>query len=204
MLELELQALKSQINPHFIFNCLNSIKLLNHQHKHAEAEKYLDRFAALLRSALEQSSLQQITLQQEIDFIENYLSLEKLRMPDKLLYTVETDKRIDLLTLLMPSMLLQPFIENAVKHGIAPLKNRQGLVQVRFYLEENLLIAEVEDNGNGIGQGTVNTNSTGIGIENTARRSRLYNIGYSVTDLKRIDVNLSGTLVQLKIPILQK
>jgi ligand-binding sensor domain-containing protein len=204
LVELELQSLRSQINPHFIFNCLNSIKLLNHQQKHGEAEKYLDSFAALLRSALEQSSLSQITLQQEIDFIENYLSLEKLRLPNKLSYTVETGKTINPSSLLIPSMLLQPYIENAVKHGIAPLQNRQGLVQVRFYIKDDSLIAEVEDNGNGIDKQTGNSDSTGIGIENTVRRSKLYDIESRVTNLKLIDVNLSGTLVQLKIPVQQK
>ncbi len=204
LVELELQALRSQINPHFIFNCLNSIKLLNHQQKHVEVEKYLDKFAALLRSAIEQSSLRQITLQQEINFIEIYLSLEKLRLPNKLSYSVETGKTINPSSLLIPSMLLQPYIENAVKHGIAPLQNRQGLVQVRFYLKDDFLIAEVEDNGNGIDKQTVNRESTGIGIENTGRRSKLYDIESRITDLKLIDVNLSGTLVQLKIPLQQK
>jgi hypothetical protein len=203
LIELELQALKSQINPHFIFNCLNSIKLLNHQHKHADAEKYLDSFAALLRSALEQSSLRQITLQQEIEFIENYLSLEKLRLPDKLSYTIETDKTINTSALLIPSMLLQPHIENAVRHGIAPLKKRPGLVQVRFYIKDDILIAEVQDNGNGIGKPKSNADNTGIGIENTERRSRLYNIESTITDLKLTDINLTGTLVQLKIPLHQ-
>jgi two-component sensor histidine kinase len=201
--ELELQALKSQINPHFIFNCLNSIKLLNHQQKHVEVEKYLDKFAALLRSALEQSALRQITLQQEIDFIETYLSLEKLRLADKLSYIVETDKTINPSAILIPSMLLQPYIENAVKHGIAPLKNRHGLVQIRFYTKENFLIAEVQDNGNGIDKEIINRESTGIGTENTERRSQLYNIETQITDLKLIDVNLSGTLVKLKIPLQQ-
>ncbi len=201
--ELELLALKSQINPHFIFNCLNSIKLLSHQQKHAEAEKYLDRFAALLRSALEQSSLQQITLQQEIEFIENYLELEKLRMPDKLIYKVETTGEVNTKELLIPSMLLQPFIENAVKHGVAPLKNLKGLVQVKFYIKHNFLVAEVRDNGIGIGMGkkVSGTGRHGIGIENTARRSSLYNIETTVTDLQNVDISSSGTLVQLKIPV---
>jgi len=199
--ELELQALKSQINPHFIFNCLNSIKLLNHLQKHAEAEKYLDRFAALLRSALEQSSLQHITLQQEIDFIENYLALEKLRLPDKLSYTIDAGSSLNTAALLIPSMLLQPYVENAVKHGIAPLKNKQGLVQVRFYVKDNCLMAEVEDNGVGMQTTAGLTGSTGIGNRNTGRRSSLYSITTTVTDLKMKDVNLSGTLVQLKIPI---
>ncbi len=201
MTELELQALKSQINPHFIFNCLNSIKLLNHQQKHAEAEKYLDRFAALLRSALEQSSLKQISLKQEIDFIENYLALEKLRLPDKLSYRIDTDSSLNTAALLIPSMLLQPYIENAVKHGIAPLKNKPGLVQVRFYVKDDFLVAEVEDNGVGMQTTPGHTGSTGIGNQNTGRRSSLYNITTTVTDLSMNDVHLSGTLVQLKIPI---
>ena len=205
MVELELQALKSQINPHFIFNCLNSIKLLNHQQKFSEAEKYLDSFASLLRSALEQSSLKQITLQQEIDFIENYLSLEKLRLPNKLSYSIEIDKSIDTSNLVIPSMLLQPYIENAVKHGIAPLKNRHGLVQVCFYTKDNSLIAEVRDNGNGIvGSNQMNSGSSGIGIENTERRSKLYNIESQISDLKETDINLTGIMVQLKIPLQRK
>ena len=204
LLELELQALKSQINPHFIFNCLNSIKLLSHQQKHAEAEKYLDSFASLLRSALEQSSLQQITLQQEIDFIENYLSLEKLRFPDKLSYSIDIDKQLNAEVLLIPSMLLQPYIENAVKHGIAPLKNRQGMVQVKFYEKNNALIAEVQDNGNGIDIHNRNTDRVGIGMENTERRSMLYNIETKVVNLKSVAVNLNGTLIQLTIPLQKK
>ena len=201
--ELELQALKSQINPHFIFNCLNSIKFLNHQKKYNEAEKYLDRFAALLRSALEQSSLQQITLQQEIDFIENYLALEKLRLPDKLSYNIEIAAGINAANTLIPSMLLQPYIENAVKHGVAPLKNRQGQIDIRFYLNKNYLMAEVQDNGNGIAAIETDTSGTGIGNKNTGRRSSLYNIECSITNLQTKDVNLSGTLVQLTIPLQQ-
>ncbi len=202
--ELELQALKSQINPHFIFNCLNSIKLLSHQQKHAEAEKYLDNFAALLHAALEQSSLQQISLQQEIHFLENYLSLEKLRFPDKLNYTIEIDKSLHPAQLLIPSMLLQPYIENAVKHGVAPLRNRQGLVQIRFYQKNNALIAEVQDNGNGIEKENHDTKGTGIGMENTARRSKLYDIETRIVNLRTVGVNLKGTLVQLTMSLLLK
>ena len=199
--ELELQALKSQINPHFIFNCLNSIKLLNHQQKHDEAEKYLDRFALLLRAAMEQSSIQQITLQQEIEFIENYLSLEKLRFPGKLSYTIETADTLDPGKILIPSMLLQPYIENAVKHGITPLKNRQGIVQVRFYEKNNLLIAEVQDNGKGIEREEKNIGRTGIGMANTERRSMLYKIETIIKDLSTADEEHSGTLIQLTIPL---
>ncbi len=199
--ELELSALKSQINPHFIFNCLNSIKFLSHQQKHAEAEKYLDKFAMVLRSAMEQSSLQQITLQQEIDFIENYLSLEKLRFPEKLSFSIDIDKQLAVKNLLIPSMLLQPYLENAVKHGIAPLRNRQGLVQVTFYEKNNTLIAEVQDNGNGIELHNRNTDRVGIGMDNTERRSQLYQIETKIVNLKSVGVHLSGTLVQLTIPL---
>ncbi len=202
--ELELHALKSQINPHFIFNCLNSIKFLGHQQKHAEAEKYLDKFAMVLRSAMEQSSLQEITLQQEIDFIENYLSLEKLRFPEKLSFSIDVDKQLGIRNLLMPSMLLQPYLENAVKHGIAPLRNRHGLVQVTFYEKNNTLIAEVQDNGNGIEHHNRNTDRVGIGMDNTERRSQLYHIETKIINLKSVGVHLNGTLVQLTIPLKYK
>ncbi len=202
--ELELQALKAQINPHFIFNSLNSIKLLSLQGRHDKAEKYLDKFAALLRSAMGQSALQQITLQQEIDFIHNYLSLEQLRFPDKLSFTIETDKQINAGEVLIPSMLLQPYVENAVKHGVAPLKNRNGLVQVKFYKKNNYLIVEVKDNGNGIDLYNRNTQPVGIGMENTLRRSKLYNIETKVINLKSTGEHLTGTLIQLTIPLKKK
>ncbi|MBP6432945.1 MAG: histidine kinase, partial [Ferruginibacter sp.] len=198
--ELELQALKAQINPHFIFNSLNSIKLLSHQGKHSEAENYLDKFANLLRSAMEQSALQQITLKQEIDFIHNYLSLEQLRFPNKLSFTIETDKNINTNEVLIPSMLLQPYVENAVKHGVALLKNNTGLVQVKFYKKNNNLIAEVQDNGNGISVNYENTKRKGIGMENTNRRSTLYNIETKIVNLKLENKDQSGTLIQLIIP----
>lgn len=202
--ELELQALKAQINPHFIFNSLNSIKLLSHQGKHGEAEKYLDKFAALLRFAMEQSALQQITLQKEIDFIHNYLSLEQLRFPDKLSFTIETDKQVNAGEVQIPSMLLQPYVENAVKYGVAPLKGSNGLVQIKFYEENNNLIAEVQDNGNGIDIYNRNTQRVGIGMENTLRRSKLYNIETKVINLKSTGEHLTGTLIQLTIPLIKK
>lgn len=199
--ELELQALRSQINPHFIFNCLNSIKLLSHQQQHAEAEKYLDRFAAVLRSAMEQSSLQQISLNEEIHFLENYLSLEKLRFPDTLNYSIDVDPAIQPSQILIPSMLLQPYVENAVRHGIAPIKNRQGQVLVRFYVKDNVLMAEVQDNGNGIEKQNKLTRGTGIGMANTERRSDLFRISTKLTDLGSLGTGLQGTLVQLAIPL---
>ena len=98
-------------------------------------------------------------------------------------------------------MLLQPYIENAVKHGITPLKNRQGIVQVRFYEKNNLLIAEVQDNGKGIEREEKNIGRTGIGMANTERRSMLYKIETIIKDLSTADEEHSGTLIQLTIPL---
>ena len=97
-------------------------------------------------------------------------------------------------------MLLQPYIENAVKHGMAALKNREGLVQVRFYQKDNALVAEVQDNGAGIHAHNRKTAGTGIGMENTARRSQLYNIDTKVINLTPDGVHLTGTLIRLTIP----
>jgi len=201
MADLELQALKSQIDPHFIFNCLNSIKMLNHKQQYGVAEDYLDRFAALLRSALEQSSIKRISLQQEIDFISNYLALEKLRFPNRLFYQVEVDSNIDETNILIPSMLLQPYIENSIKHGIGPLKDRPGIITVRFKLQENMLLAEVEDNGRGISETEARGGGNGIGLLNTQRRCSFYNIEYSIKNITGNNRQVCGTVVSLLVPL---
>ena len=201
MAELELQALKSQIDPHFIFNCLNSIKMLNHKEQYGTAENYLDRFAALLRSALEQSSTLFITLQEEINFIGNYLALEKLRFPNRLFYQVEKEGSIDAGNIIIPTMLLQPYIENSIRHGIGPLKDRPGIINIRFKQEGQTLVAEVEDNGVGINTDANSLNGKGIGIMNTQRRCKLYNIEYSVSNIRNTEEQVCGTVIRLLIPL---
>ena len=148
--DLELKALKAQINPHFVFNCLNSIKYLNYQKRFEETEHYLDKFSYLLRKTLDFSGLQKITLEDELRYSTNYLELEKLRLGDKMQYEVITAKNIDPAMLYVPPMLLQPYLENAVKHGIRHMCEETGKILIETEMYNGKLLCRITDNGIGI------------------------------------------------------
>ncbi|MBK8519323.1 MAG: histidine kinase [Chitinophagaceae bacterium] len=124
--ELEMQALKAQINPHFVFNCLNSIKGFIFDRDYKQADKYLDKFADLMRSTIDNSDASIISLQNEISYLDNYLQLEKLRFEDKFNYTIAVDEDIDKDQVFVPAMLLQPYVENAIRYGMRFLENKKG------------------------------------------------------------------------------
>jgi len=147
---LEQQALQAMMNPHFIFNVMNSIQhYINNNEKH-EANIYLSKFASLIRTNLDISSKRYIPLDDEIAYLELYLSLETLRFGKRLTYKIDIDPAIDGDETMMPVMLLQPFIENAIWHGILP-KNGDGHVQLDIIKEKNgMLLIRVTDNGTGI------------------------------------------------------
>lgn len=145
--ELKMLALRLQMNPHFIFNALNTIKGYYGQDKTIEANAFISKFARLLRLNLDYSDAM-IPLDQEIELLKIYLQLSQIRYPDKIDFTIETDASIPQMDILIPSMLLQPFVENAVIHGVAPKKG-PGVVQVYFQLTPDELIATVHDTGVG-------------------------------------------------------
>ena len=147
--ELEQRALRTQMNPHFIFNSLNSIQKFFMESKHEKANEYLADFGNLMRKILENSSKQQITVANEISALKLYLSLEKARLDDMLNYEIKVDGGIDEYHILMPPLVIQPFVENAIWHGIVP-KKAPGKVMVSLKTENNLLICTVEDDGIGI------------------------------------------------------
>lgn len=196
--DLELKALKAQINPHFVFNCLNSIKYLNHQKRFNETDLYLDKFSFLLRKTLDYSGLQKITLEDELDYSKNYLELEKLRLGDKLNYEITTNPTVDKEKTLVPPMLLQPYLENAIKHGIRHLPNEEGLVTIYTNYEEGKIICTIMDNGIGIENANrINekdiTKPTSYGTTLQQRRADLYNVEVSTT----FGENGIGTIVKL-------
>jgi ligand-binding sensor domain-containing protein len=145
--ELKMLALRLQMNPHFIFNALNTIKGYYGQDKTIEANAFIGKFARLLRLNLDYSDAM-IPLDQEVELLKIYLQLSQIRYPDKIEFTINTDPQIHQMEILIPSMLLQPFVENAVIHGVAPKKER-GLIQVNFHLVSNEIIATVKDSGVG-------------------------------------------------------
>lgn len=148
--ELKLKALQTQLNPHFISNALNAIQLLFLKEDEIATNKYLTQFAQLTRLLLESSRTRFITLKDELQIIRHYLSLEKLRFGDRFQYSITVDETIDTATVLIPGVLLQPFTENSINHGIAYLPHtRVGMIYIHIRREEELLHIRISDNGIG-------------------------------------------------------
>ena len=147
MAELELQSLRAQLNPHFMFNALNAIQELILREDFENSHTYLARFAKLLRMLLENSEKPFTSLQKEIDFLELYLSLERLRLPD-LQSSITTDPSINKEGTFIPNMILQPYIENALWHGLSH-KSSDRKLEVNIRKQNGLTIYDVKDNGVG-------------------------------------------------------
>lgn len=149
--DLEQQSLNASMNRHFIFNSLNSIQYFINSSDKRSANKYLSSFAKLMRRNLDSSTTTNfvVTLEEEIERIELYLSLEKMRFSDKFDYQIDVDPDLEIDSIKIPSMLLQPFVENSIIHGVLP-SDHKGLIEVHVKNEADYLIFEVVDNGIGI------------------------------------------------------
>ncbi|MCB2222359.1 MAG: histidine kinase [Bacteroidetes bacterium] len=148
MLNLQQKLFRSQMNPHFIFNSLASIQNFVVRQDSKKASVYLSRFSELVRSILDNSTQDYIPFEKEVSTIENYLELQKIRFPDKFDFSIEIDEKIDPENMLIPPMLAQPFIENSIEHGFKH-KKAKGNIKIRFVLNENLIVFEIEDDGIG-------------------------------------------------------
>jgi Histidine kinase/Two component regulator propeller len=149
MLQLEQTALRSQMNPHFIFNCLSSIQQLVVAGNKEEANDYLVKFSQLIRKTLELSANPYITIAQEKEYLLEYLVLEQLRMPNKFDFNFTIANYIDAYKTEIPNMMLQPIVENSIRHGIKHLQNRNGKINIAITQVNNCLHCEVTDNGIG-------------------------------------------------------
>lgn len=148
LVELEQKALRLQMNPHFLFNALNSIQSLVALEKHKEARKYLQKFAKLMRLTLQNSRVDTIPLSDEITTLSNYVELEQFSMKAPFEFSINTSDNINTDNIYIPPMMLQPFVENAIKHGLPELGNA-GVLEVKFRLEKQFLICQIIDNGIG-------------------------------------------------------
>ncbi len=146
-MDSEQKLLRSQMNPHFIFNALVSIQGFIYNNESEVAAKYLTRFARLIRLVLSNSREEFITLQREIDMLENYLALQKMRFNDKFDYTFIVDPDLDTEFLSIPPMLAQPFLENAIEHGLSGM-DKPGYIEVSILEKNHNILIQVEDNGN--------------------------------------------------------
>jgi len=200
---LRLKVLRTQMDPHFIHNCLNAIKALSLAGEHAKAEEYLDGFARLLRQVLEHSVRDRITLEEEIDFLRNYVKLEGLRLKGSFTWIVEADARLLDEEMLIPSLLVQPFVENAIWHGLATKEGSKHLL-VRFHPEKDGVRCIIEDDGVGR-SGNSATGRRSLGLQLTGERLRLLTErlekegGFVIEDLKDASGAALGTRVVLKL-----
>ncbi|HVU96484.1 MAG TPA: histidine kinase [Puia sp.] len=149
VMELEQMALKAQMNPHFIFNCLNSIQQYVFDQDVFAVNKYLTGFSKLIRATLHNSSRELILLSEEVSYLSGYLSLEKLRFKEKMDYWIEVDPALQGAAFLVPPMLIQPYVENSMRHGLRHKTTGRGIIHVRFRHAGTRLSVAVEDNGIG-------------------------------------------------------
>ncbi len=204
--ELELEAIKAQINPHFIYNCLNSIQFFAYQNDYRSVGQYLDHFSALIRQTMELSQRMFAPLEDEVKYLSNYLKLEKMRFKERLTYTVNIPENISKLRLL-PAMLLQPHVENALKHGVAR-HTEHGKVSIEILeLSNHWLQVHITDNGPGINGKSPSGSRKKLGMRLSRGRVKAYNelfqlgIQLRISPLCKVPGAASqGTLVELLIP----
>lgn len=209
--ELEALVLKAQMNPHFIFNCLNSIKALIQENEKSTAISYLTTFSKLIRSQLNNAK-KEISLREELETIRLYLELEALRFKDKIRYEINTDPDIDLFSVYIPPLLLQPFVENAIIHGILPL-DREGNITIRVFKTGQGITFTIEDNGIGRQQAELFRNLKKPGHDSkgtllTDRRLKLHNalnaheIEIETIDKMTLEGTPAGTLVKITLKMM--
>ncbi len=198
--ELELEAIKAQINPHFIYNCLNSIQYFNMKKEFENTQYYLQLFTKLIRKTMQYSQEAFIPIGQELKYLNHYLELEKLRFKERLSFSIEVGDDVDM-TSMIPAMLIQPYVENALKHGLAT-NSAPGRVAIRFERTETGLRILVEDDGPGIPE-TQRHGAMGMRLSGT--RANAYNqlfeldIRVNVTN-KEEGHDTKGTIIELLIP----
>jgi tetratricopeptide (TPR) repeat protein len=212
IIELKQQNLNQQMNPHFIYNCLTSIQSFIFHNDVSNSLEYLSKFSRLMRKILENSQKQYMSVQDEIEVLTLYLKLESIRFKGKFSYEITVDDKIDPILFKIPSLLLQPFVENSVWHGI---QNKKGIgkIQISFNLSEKSIFCTIEDNGIGreyaerLKNAEENDhNSLGASISQARVKllKSLYGnkLGIRYIDLRDYSNKPSGTRVELNLPIL--
>lgn len=195
LVEAQLHTLQRQMQPHFLFNTLNTISALMHRDVDA-ADAMIARLSDLLRMSLQRVGVQEVALAEELDFLAKYLEIEQTRFRDRL--TVVFDVQSDTLDALVPNLLLQPLVENAIKHGIGP-RPTPGQVTVRARRVGAMLELDVQDNGVGLSAARLTDFNRGVGLSNT--RSRLDHLYGSLHRFEFRQPAEGGLLVSVAIPL---
>jgi len=210
--EITQANLRQQMNPHFIFNTLNSIQYYMYQHDTLATNNYLTKFSSLMRKVLDNSQHTSVPLRDELDALNLYLQLECLRFKDKFEFRITVDDEIDPIMYKVPTMLIQPYVENSICHGLIPME-KKGFVHIDLKLSDGHLVCTIQDNG--IGREAAceqkkkrETNHNSLGTRITTSRLELVNALYGTTlntiytDLKNEKGEADGTRVEIHIPIL--
>ena len=209
--EIALQSLRREMNPHFIFNSLNSVNQFISQNKELEANKYLTSYSHLMRNMMENSNKDFVTLSNEIEQLKKYLDLEHLRFQDKFDYEIIVDENLDAETTFVPNMIVQPHLENAIWHGLRYLETK-GILLLKFGFQNGKVSVVIEDNGIGLTKSAaLKTQNQKVhqsrGLTNTKERIGLLNELYK----SQITFNVSekrlpetGTIVEINFPMIVK
>jgi len=196
LVQAQLQALKMQLHPHFLFNTLNSISALLREDVEA-ADDMIERLGGFLRLTLENAGTEDVSLREELDFMTCYLSIEQVRFRDRL--TTEMNIETRALDARVPNLILQPIVENAIRHGLAA-KSSAGRIEIRARRDDSRLNIQVQDDGPGIpiGEDCASLAGRGLGLSNTRERlNQLYGDGHRF-ELK--NAASGGLIVELEIP----
>ena len=210
---VEMTALLAQMNPHFLFNCLNSIDSYILKNESRKASEYLNNFARLIRLILQNSRSNYISLKDELETLELYIQMESLRLKDKFKYEICIDENIEISSIDIPPMLIQPYVENAIWHGLMNKKNREeGLLSIHLLQKEGRLHCIIKDNGVGREKAQAlksklnSTKKKSMGMSITNDRIELINQLYQlnakviIEDLYNEEKEAEGTKVVLEIP----
>jgi tetratricopeptide (TPR) repeat protein len=212
VIELKQKNLNQQMNPHFVYNCLNSIQSYIFQNDTDRSVVYLAKFAKLMRKILQSSQNEYMSIHDETELLTLYLELESMRFKGKFDYTIRVDDKIDPYDYKIPTLLVQPFVENSLWHGIQN-KPGKGHIDIEFRLDKDFLFCSIEDDGIGRSQaaiihGEFHTNHRSLGTHITQDRMKLLRVLYGKKlDIKFVDLmnkynSPAGTRVEINLPIL--
>lgn len=213
--ETEMLALRAQMNPHFVFNSLNSISMLVAGQQNEKGLEYLSKFSRLLRLVLDESENNLITLRDEIRMLDLYLQLESLRFGDSFFYTFHVEEQIEDEETLIPSLLLHPIVENAVWHGLLHKQGERRLIMNFSKTEDNMLRCVVKDNGIGIEQAKLmkqerlnGTEQKSKGLQIVQDRLKMIELEYNaktslvMEDMQDLNGNITGTKAIITLPFI--
>ena len=203
--ESRMKAIRSQLNPHFIFNALNSIQYLFYSGDKKTASQFMGDFATLMRNVLDMSSKAEVTIAEEQKMLTHYLDLEKMRMENAFDYVFEIDQGLDAEKVKLPTMLLQPYVENAVKHAFQGMKEG-GKLTISIAKQNHDLLVKIEDNGVGLNASEKDDSHKSFSSDANAERVRMINegrkqsVGVQLEDLSDLGAG-NGTRVTINIPL---